>query len=41
MNNEFLENHSDALIFDFSSIKWLFPNISSAYYPGLLSAMLG
>ena len=43
MNNEFYRKSlSDALIFDFSSMKWLFPNISSAYYPGLLSAkMLG
>ena len=43
MNNEFFRKSlSDALIFDFSSIRWLFPNISSAYYPGLLSAkMLG
>ena len=43
MNNSFFRKSlSDALSFDFTTIKWLFPTISSAYYPGLLSAkMLG
>ena len=43
MNNSFFRKSlSDSLSFDFTSIKWLFPTISSAYYPGLLSAkMLG
>jgi N-acetylglucosamine kinase-like BadF-type ATPase len=43
MNNSFFRKSlSDALSFDFTNIKWLFPTISSAYYPGLLSAkMLG
>ena len=43
MNNTFFRKSlSDALSFDFTNIKWLFPTISSAYYPGLLSAkMLG
>ena len=41
-NSFFRKSLSDALSFDFTSIKWLFPTLSSAYYPGLLSAkMLG
>ena len=31
---------SDALSFDFTSTKWLFPTISSAYYPGLISSKI-
>ena len=30
----------DALSFDFDNINWLFPSISTAYYPGLLSCKL-
>ena len=30
----------DALSFDYNNIKWLFPMISSAYYPGLLSCKI-
>ena len=41
MNNSFFRKSlSDALSFDFTTIKWLFPTISSAYYPGLLSAKM-
>ena len=32
----------DALAFDFGAINWLFPSLSTAYYPGLVSCkMLG
>jgi len=43
INNKFFRKSlADALSFDFKHIKWLFPTISSAYYPGLMSAkMLG
>ena len=30
----------DALSFDFDKINWLFPSISTAYYPGLLSCKI-
>ena len=30
----------DALAFDFSSINWLFPSLSTAYYPGLFSCKI-
>ncbi len=41
-NALFRKSLADALSFDFKSIKWLFPTISTSYYPGLMSAkMLG
>ena len=41
-NTLFRKSLADALSFDFKSVKWLFPTISSSYYPGLMSAkMLG
>ena len=36
----FRKSLANALSFDFKSIKWLFPIISSAYYPGLMSAKI-
>ena len=34
------ESLIDALSFDFKNISWLFPSISTAYYPGLLSCKI-
>ena len=34
------ESLTDALSFDFDKINWLFPSISTAYYPGLLSCKI-
>ena len=34
------ESLVDALSFDFDKINWLFPSISTAYYPGLLSCKI-
>ena len=41
MNNPFyMDSLADAIRFDFKSIKWLTPTISTAYYPGLLSCKI-
>ena len=39
-NSFYRESLSDALSFDFKNINWLFPSISTAYYPGLLSCKI-
>lgn len=43
LNNSLYRNSlADALTFDFNVVNWLFPSLSTAYYPGLLSCkMLG
>ena len=41
LNNLLYRNSlMDALAFDFSVINWLFPSLSTAYYPGLLSCKI-
>ena len=39
-NPFYRESLIDALSFDFKNISWLFPSISTAYYPGLLSCKI-
>tara|TARA_B110000116_G_scaffold232357_1_gene215714 strand:- start:143 stop:1129 length:987 start_codon:yes stop_codon:yes gene_type:complete len=39
-NSFYRESLADALSFDFKHISWLFPSISTAYYPGLLSCKI-
>ena len=41
LNNSFYRDSlEDAISFDFNNLKWLFPTISTAYYPGLLSCKI-
>ena len=39
-NSFYRDSLKDALSFDFKDINWLFPSISTAYYPGLLSCKI-
>ena len=41
LNNSLYRNSLvDALAFDFNSVNWLFPSLSTAYYPGLFSCKI-
>ena len=39
-NSFYRDSLIDALSFDFKNVSWLFPSISTAYYPGLLSCKI-